>query len=272
MNKDQFFQFELCLLSYPTATGPDDDRDKANKRRAEIIMAYSIIEHGKRTSRDMSIRELQNAAADIAPENKPIGIRRNEREHLEYAFGQKNLGITKGHAPTACQNHTDASGYVRSYTAKHGRDAVCRLRDDLLFKARDGGMKWRDFSTLAAVYSIIGGKPFPVLLYRSQIRARQLGFKSAAIMESVIADRPDLGPPLTEKQIRYTLDSLECAGWFARVQGSKRKVYFSNRLTREQMIEGLEKSAKAQGRAKLHRRQDAGIMARLQELKSGGKA
>jgi hypothetical protein len=253
---DTFFQFPLCLLSLPET-----------QDRTQAMMYYAIIEHGRKAAVDMKIADLVDA---IDGDGLPGRFRRTDRTHLELAYGNKLIVITGGDAVMAAECRDRCAGHVHQYERKHGRDAVCRMRRDLLFSVRDGGMTWRDFSTLAAVYSIIGGKPFPVLVHRSMIQARGLGYKSPSIMQAEIAGRDDVSP-LTEKQIRLTLDSLECAGWFARVQASARKVYFSNRMTRDDMIAHLEKSATAQGRAINNRMRDRAVMARLAALKKGAE-
>ena len=184
---DKFFQFPLHLLAMPDT--PD---------RAQAIMYYSIIEHGRKAAAEMTTPELMGELD--APDELPRGLKKNDRRHLEMAYGQKLMGITKGTASTAVEAHKECWKIVSEYTRKHGADAVCRMRRDLLFKVRDGQMTWRDFSTLAAVYSIIGGKPFPVLVYRSMLQARQLGFKSPAIMAIELAGRDDV-EALTEKAL-----------------------------------------------------------------------
>jgi hypothetical protein len=254
-----FFQFPLCLLGMPEAP-----------EKAQVIMSYALAETGIRAAAEMGMAELRDAVNTIPSADLPAGMRKTDAQHLALALGNKIIGVTKGAVSGAFAAHRECKDYAAAFTARHGGDAVCRMRKDLLFDVRDGRMTWRDFSTLAAVYSIIGGKPFPVLVYRSMIQARQLGCKSPSVLEAEQGRRNNL-VPLTEKQVRNTLDNLECAGWFARVQASPRKVYFSHRLTREEMIQRLEVSAAAQGRANRNRNQDKRTMARLAKLKSGAE-
>jgi hypothetical protein len=256
-----FFQFELCLLSMRSVDGDLTGIP-------EHIMGYAIMEHGRREAGDLTKAELLKAAKSRGSENLPSDMKLTTRDDLLYAYGQKLLGIAHGSVELAKANWTAASNVVGRHASAHGRDATVRIKKDLLFDVRDGGISWRDFSTLCAVYSLIGAKPYPVLIHRSMVIARQLGFKSPAIMNSELPARDDL-TPLTEKQVRLTLDSLEIAGWFARIQASRRCVYFSHRLTREEMEAKLISKAMIQGRAVLNRTKDAGIQSKIKTAKAG---
>ena len=50
-----------------------------------------------------------------------------------------------------------------------------------------------------------------------------------------------------------------------------RKVYFSHRMTREEMTERLLKSAAAQGRSKANRKADKLLMQRIKARKNGAE-
>jgi hypothetical protein len=265
-SNDKFLQFPLCLLGVPV-TG---NAEEIGRDRMSAILHYAIVEHGRKVSADATLDELQELAAEIPEGDLPGGFDRNRRGHLEYVKGSKLLGVIRGGIPRAFDHHAQCTEYVGGQAARHGRDAVCRMRMDAVLEAMTGSMTWRDFSVLAAVFSVIGWKPFPVLVHRSMIRARGLGYKSPSVMQAELVGRNDV-QPLTEKQIRLTLDSLESSGWFARVQASARKVYFSNRMTRDAVIAHLEKSATAQGRAINNRMRDRAVMARLAALKKGAE-
>jgi hypothetical protein len=120
-----------------------------------------------------------------------------------------------------------------------------------VWDVRNGtGMKFREFAVLAAVYSVIGNKRYPVRVTRDRIRAGALGYKSKNALfdatgrvseagRALLNRRYDHAEPLTTDQVRYTLDSLEARGCFARCHASKRQTYFSNRMGKEEMRKHL---------------------------------
>ena len=255
---DVFFQFPLCLMNIKAE----------QKQRLETMMDHAVMAHGERIMADMEPGEPIKAADAMPTENRPSGLDVTKRYHQAYAIGMQRLRVTHGSMSRVMDNVHTAREHINAHTEKHGRDAVVRIRTDVWFSCYREQVPWRDFSILAGLYSVIGGKPYPVIVYRSMLQARQLGYKSHSIMAQELKRRKDLRP-LTEDQIRYTLDQLECAGWFARMQASPRKVFFSNRLTREEMADKLMDKARAQGRAKRNRQTDAELQRQLRELRAG---
>jgi hypothetical protein len=254
----RFFQYPLCLMNF-----------KADqKQRMEAMLDHAVVSHGQHVMADMDQAEAMEAAQAMPTEDRPSGLNFSLQYHKAYAIGMQRLHVRGGAMGRVSDNWFAAGKHIEAYTRRHGRDAVVRIKTDVWFSCYKEQMTWRDFSTLAGLYSIIGGKPYPVIVYRSMLQARQLGFKSPAIMADELKRRKDL-KPLTEDQIRYTLDSLECAGWFARMQASPRRVYFSHRMTREEMAAKLMDKAKAQGTANRNRDQDKELQAKLRALRAG---
>jgi len=253
---DPFFQFPLCLLNVY-----GNEHEKVNR-----IVDYSIMRYGEEITTGMLNADIREEVRRHEVRERPAGFNLNITTHLVYALGMIRLNIRGGSMRDALESIECAKHYIDIFTSKHGRDAEVRIKTTAAIDCLNGRMTWRDFSTLAALYSIIGVKPYPVQVHRSMIQARQLGFKSPSIMRAVLEQQKDLRP-LTVNQIRYTLDSLECAGWFARVQASPRKVFYSHRMTRDEIKTKLLKKHQALGRARKHRTDDRAFQAELKKAR-----
>jgi len=253
---DPFFQFPLCLLNVY-----GNEHEKVNR-----IVDYSIMRYGEEITAETPAADMRDEVRRMADNDRPVGLNLHDRTHLSYAVGMIRLNVCKGRMRSALENIECAKHYIDIFTSEHGRDAEVRIKTTVALDCLNGRMTWRDFSTLAALYSIIGVKPYPVQVHRSMIQARQLGFKSPSIMRAVLEQQKDLRP-LTVNQIRYTLDSLENAGWFARVQASRRKVFYSHRMTRDEIKTYLLKKHQALGRARKHRTDDRAFQAELKKAR-----
>lgn len=88
---------------------------------------------------------------------------------------------------------------------------------------------YREFSVLCAIYSAIGVKELAIVA-RGRIRRCALGYRSAAIMASELPKRTDQAEPLTERQLRDTIDRLHRNKFFARSTVARRITYYSIRL------------------------------------------
>jgi hypothetical protein len=132
--------------------------------------------------------------------------------------------------------------FKNAFEDRHGKDALVRLRTDLVFDARDGnGITPRELSVLAAIYSVIGRKPDPVLITQQRIQHRALGYKTAAIMEAEIPNRKDGLKPLSDWQIRCMLDRLQARKFFARVTFGRRQSYYSHRMKEAALRQAVAK-------------------------------
>ncbi len=261
MAKKYYLQFPLCLLGLPL---DGETADAIGRKRINSIFAFGLFEFGYKLSEDMSDSELLKCVEeDVSKTDLPFGFKKNKRKHLEYVLAQERFGVARGHISLAWEMYKQCSNHVRDQRVRHGTDALCRIRGDVAWLVISGEIRWRDFSTLAAVYSIIGDKSHPVLIRRNMIQARQTGCKSVDVM------RENRAQPLTEAQIRYTLDSLETAGWFCRVQASRRKVYFSHRMTRDEVEDWLKQKAFKQSRVNKNRKKDRDLQAELARLRKG---
>ena len=229
-NDKKYYQFPLCCLSF----GGD------YKTRLYHIVSFCIVSAGAQKRESMDRDELTKYATDYDSEKCPSGMKKTVLQHLEILAGMKFLGVTHGNVEETQNRAAAIASHIRNTTEKEGAHPLVRIRNDLFWDCIKGNLPYRDFAVLTAVYAAIGSKTFPVRVTRDRIQAGALGYKTKASMTpEALAQRIDGATPLTENQIRYTLDHLEATTLFSRVQLSPRKVYFSNRMTAEQMRKQL---------------------------------
>jgi len=250
-----YLQFELCLLGFPVNGEPEagerffipvtlpplqeiiDERlKKYHIARLRFILHYSLVEYAPLFAKNMEDSDLLDFMQKHIPEDElPAGFDKTRRDHLEFVFAQCTLGFTGGNLEAARKCYAVCREYVDSQQARRGKkDAYCRTRIDAVWDTLYGKMSWRDFTTLAAVYSKIGDKETPVLIRRSEIQARQTGNMKQKAM------RANGAQPLTLDQIRYTLDRLVKRGWVARYRHKRRNTYYAKRMTSEGIKRWLE--------------------------------
>lgn len=226
----RYFQFPLCCLSF----GND------YKSRLYHIVSFCIVAAGAKKWETTNRDELTEYAAEYDRSKWPSGMKTTVLRHLQILAGMKFLGVTGGSIDSTEEEAAAIDKHISITAAKEGGYPLVRIRNDLFWDCVHGKLPYRDFSVLAAVYAAIGSKTFPVRVTRDRIQAGALGYKTKASMTpEALASRKDGATPLSENQIRYTLDHLEATTLFTRVQLSPRKVFFSNRMTAEQMREQL---------------------------------
>ena len=146
--------------------------------------------------------------------------------------------------------------FVGPHERKYGYDPLVFIAAKLLWDCHnDNGLTYREFTTACAVNSIIGFKQFPVLVRRQMIIARQLGYKTPAVMQAELNSNPTR-KPLTVQQLRDTLDRLENRDLLRRCQASPRCVFFSTTLNHEQLRDGVQKLIKNRAKPSLNRETD----------------
>jgi len=227
---EKYFQFPLCCLSF----------GKDYKSRLYAIVDFCVVSAGSQKWETINRDELKEYATDYDHEKWPSGIRMSDSQHLVILAGMKFLGVCHGSVEAIQDRSAAITDHIRNTTATEGAHPLVRIRNDLFWDCVSGKLPYRDFSVLASVYAVIGAKDYPVNINRDRIQAGAMGYKTKAIMTpEALAQRQDGAEPLTENQIRYTLNHLEATTLFTRVQLSPRKVYFSNRMTADEMREKL---------------------------------
>lgn len=229
------------------------------------IIDYCVVEMGKNRGASMTTADMKAEVNAWPAENHPAGARMTDRAHLALCIGMKTLNVAHGNLDAIALNSITLSRAIAAMAAIHGASPFVRVRSDLFWNAVKGQMPYRNFSVLAAVYAVIGAQPWPVRITRDRINAAALGYKSQKLVTpELLAQRQDGAALLTTDQLRYTLDRLEGDALFIRVQLSPRRVYFSNRMTREAMTEALFKTAtKRHTRLTANRAADRELQARI---------
>lgn len=252
---EKYFQFPLYALAY----GSD------SKQRLNDIIDYCCVEVGTKESAEMALNEKKEAAEELSA--KPQGYNPTHQNHLALVIGMKMLNVCNGNAQGMLNAHGSVRNFVQLMTTQHGPSPLVRIRSDLFWGAFKGEMSYRRFSVLCAVYSVIGSKDY-CRVTRDRIIAGALGYKSAGMMNpDLLATRFDEAEKLTENQVRRTLDELESASLFARVQVSKRKVVFSNRLSRKEVIaKVLETQTKQTKKLRSNRKEDEELRAAIKAV------
>ena len=230
-NNDAYFQLPLSCLAYG---GPD------HKQRLHAIIDWCIMDRAN----DISTKETKAALIlkieDVKRDSLPAEFSRNRLDHLAIVAARMMLRITGGNISGTMATAESVSSFIATFERVNGRSPTVRIRNDLLWDCVHGSMTYRDFSVLCAIYSVIGAKEYPVIITRDRIIAGQLGYKSPSIMTpEALTSRTDGAKPLTVKQVRKTLDELEHRSLITRIQASKRKVYFSNRMSRDEMRQAV---------------------------------
>jgi hypothetical protein len=186
-------------------------------------------------------------------EGKAAGYNRS-RHHDQLVRGAIITNVSIGSIEGTVQRCATARKFICEHESKHGTDPLVFIAAELVWSCvNDGDLPYRLFSTTCAVNSIIGLRKMPVLIRRGMIIARQLGYKTPKVMAAELAANPTARKPFSTQQLRDTLDRIETRDLVARCQASRRNVYFSNSLNREELLEAVKKKIEAKGKVPFRR-------------------
>ena len=224
MVENPYFQFPLCALAF----GQTVDA------RLNAILDYSVVEAGSKLFRKLTVeRQREFLHGKTASQTNPSGINPNDWRQCAASYGAYVIGVTYHGFNLIIERHGQLRDYVAKFEARHGRDALVRIKQRWLFNARDGhGLTYREFSVLCAIYSVIGIKELAQVT-QPRIRRRALGYRTAAIMQAELPRRADKAQPITERQLRDTIARLHRNKFFARCTVARRITYYSIRLDNE---------------------------------------
>jgi hypothetical protein len=176
-------------------------------------------------------------------ENKPDDFCSSDSDHQAIMWGAHLTGTTIGSVGNILAEYRKFQSLRTSFESKHGSDVYVRIHGDIMFRAYKGEMNYRHFSVLCALFSWIGDSKEPVRVTRDGIKTRQLGYRTREILEKEMnryKKRGDGAEELSDRKLRDALDELE-PYWFARVNPSRTVVYFSHRMTRDELIAATAK-------------------------------
>lgn len=143
-------------------------------------------------------------------------------------------------------------------------------------KFPERGISWREFRILCAILSVKLNRADFSFIGWETIQARACGFVTKEAFKARTVTPEHLAPPLSRKQIRATLDALECLGFFARFrlsQGPKGGLTaYSFRHDREELARAVCDTINFRDRAKVRENRAADVekcLKLLERAKSG---
>lgn len=224
MSGDPYFQFPLCALSY----------GKSADERLNAIISFGGVSAGAKLWRKLSAEQQRSKLAEWkARPTRPARMNWSNQTHLAALCGADAIGLIYYDANSTSERHDQLRNHAAAFESRHGRDALVRIKQKWMFNARDHhGLTYREFSVLCAIYSAIGDKELAIIR-RERIRHCALGYRAAAIMEAELTLRSDGARPLTERQLRDTIERLHRNKFFARCTVARRITYYSIRLDGE---------------------------------------
>lgn len=224
MVKDSYFQFPLCALAYGLTID----------ERLNAILDYSVVAAGLSLWQKLTVeKRAEFLRGKTVSCRNPNDSNTCYSLHCAALYGAHVIGVTYKNIEWVMERYKKLQTYVAAFEKINGKDAKVRIKKDWLFKARDcQGLTYREFSVLCGLFSAIGSKELSVVT-RERIRRCALGYRSAAVMSAEFPKRADLARPLTERQLRDTIERLHRNKFFARCTVSRRITYYSIRLNSE---------------------------------------
>jgi hypothetical protein len=221
-NTDHYFQAPLCAL----ACGANE------KDRMEYLISFGMVDAGLALLAKLSTASRKAKADEFkSSANTPNDYSKTDLQHVASMLGAEQIGIRIGNVVGSVERWKALSSYRDRFQSIYGRDVEFRIAKGYPFEVRDhAGMTHRELAILAAIYSCIGSKNYPVRITRQAIQCRMLGYRSPKIMEAEIPSRADGAKPLSLRQINYTLDALHERGFFARARANERQTFYSHRI------------------------------------------
>lgn len=229
MSAGHFLQFPLCVLAMK-----HDPKGIAN-----YILSYGMVAAGRAVLLKFDPDKRVEKCEIFKLSKKKV-----DSWELAAHLGGEQCNMTVGSAEASVTRYHAAAAHVEKWESKYGTSPLVRLTTNIVFELRDGGqISWREFRVLAGLYSVIGAKPFPVIIPLSMIEARHCGFSNQAGLEKGRTAK-DCPEALTMKQLRGTVQKLWELKWFARVTPDPhgRATYYSNRMSEDEMREKIFKT------------------------------
>ena len=147
-----------------------------------------------------------------------------------------------------------------------GSNLYVRIREDLMREFRQS-WDFRDSAILCGVYAGIGKAKYQ-RLDCNRIRALAMGFASVRELRQYGHGIPEL----TDRQLRYTLGKLEKRGLFQKVTSDLRNFYYSNRLSKSELIAEIAQLVASKSRHSANVNETRmNIMAKAEELRAAAR-
>ena len=247
---DPYYQFPLSGLAYGST----------RMIRMDHIASFCVRDLGEKLGSDKSLSDLQLENSGLSQAAWPPGIETNVREHQYVLLGMQVLESVAGkHVQDILAQHKKVKMFCQEMEQRWGASPYVRLRADIFQQMSNCSVRgYRDFAALCGIYARLGASRYQRLT-REQIMAAALGYKSPRIMPLHLREREDGASPMTTSAVRTTLDSLESRQLLVRCELSARRVLFSNRLSRDELLANCEQLIRREDMVKLNRSEERSI-------------
>ncbi|MCF7786795.1 MAG: hypothetical protein K9N47_11780 [Prosthecobacter sp.] len=234
MKTDPYYQFPISALSYGM------NRDN----RWNHVLYYACLHYGREAVKMTLPAVVESEVESFIARNR--GVSRDRRIHdqtaILFAMARFGLNVPGKYA----QDFIKQAEMVAQHCSAQPFPTV-RIRTDFWWKTftpanHKNPLSFREFSVLCAVYAIIGKKAYGKASV-GQIRRAAAGLPSRTAFIEAELD-PDPNPNvsiLSTRQVRTTLDALEVNRFFAKFTYNRGECFYSNRLTRSQLSQSIEK-------------------------------
>jgi hypothetical protein len=259
MSEGKFLTFPHCLMAIP-----GDE-----KHKLDIILCHSANRAGTSGRSDEIKRDECKRKA------RERGFKNYWGSPLQVALlrGSIICGFQFGSLELAEKQFAEGERFINEHQSKFGVSPLVFVSAELFWGCyNEQEPTFREFSTLCGINSIVGLKKRPVLIRRSMILARQLGYKSPAVHKAAIRENQK---PLTVQQLRDTLDKLESRDLIARFSCGHSNIYFSTGMSYEELQTAVAQIRKNRTenkipfRRELERRNRAGAKKEPMKKESG---
>ncbi|QDV66161.1 hypothetical protein [Crateriforma conspicua] len=254
---DKFFQFPIAALRTDKRLDEIDEHEK--RRTIGRIIDYSI-QHVAFTADGLSSEDVE-AAADNYCESNPSVTKPPSRWKRQILYAADILGVSYSGDP----NYNATRDVFNEINTCPGGDRQVRVRTDLVWSARDEeSWTFRQFAVLAAIYAGVGAN-----------KKARLSFDYIAAMAcgcSTMAEYDQHVPPenrMSRRQVRWTVESLDDRGLFARATPDGRRMHYSMRLSKPELMTMLaEELAKKEAKRSNQRAATAKIREHAEHIRN----
>jgi len=255
-----YFQVPLCAFAFGSTI----------QERLSAIISFGLVQAGEKWWRRATDDQHQERLRTWIKAKPTPDFKRYVNRHLYAARGCEITNVTMHSIDARLAEHDALKEFSEDFSARHGTDPLVRLKSSFIFEVRDGnGVTARELSVLAAIYSVIGNKNGPVMITQNRIRCRALGYKSAAVMQVELTKRKDTAKPLTEWELRSTLEKLTVRRFFVRSTYGCRHTYYSHRMTQDQLRKAIiERKTFAFANKLIRRHEDNAMTAAIHNQRS----
>jgi hypothetical protein len=253
---DPYFRFPLCALTY--GESPAD--------MLTTLVHWGIVEVGRAMMNSPEVdREKIRDESEFPdpPEGYEPGTPVVDYDSYPHMYDLVCIGlhVTQAHVWLNWELIREDYRKMEAHVKARMPSPLVTMKADWLYDARDtamheegfkpitdepGWIKWREFRVLAALFSVIGRKPF-AWVSTATLLHRVCGYGTAAKLKE--GKPPAFCSPLSRWAVEATLGRLEELRFFIRARVSRsptgrggRTAYSLRHAKREQLFEELRKS------------------------------